>query len=276
MPIAPSVGHFARIVATRKHRVSTVCIHQDSLIVVRRGRKTLLRTEGALEAVPGEALAVARGTVWDVINDPATHGSYEADVLVFGEDLIASGESLPLDATEGSTPLSGGSRIKVDGTFGESIDRVVGQLRHRTVSDQVLAHWLQEVLIHLREGGIRFTPVADLSWTEQVRRRVSQTPDGHWTLEALAERFHMSASTLQRRLAEEGHTVAALVRQFRLELALGMLQTTDLPIGEVAQRCGWQSHSRFSAAFQDRWGFSPSQLRREAVNGSAQNLTGKG
>ena len=71
----------------------------------------------------------------------------------------------------------------------------------------------------------------------------------------------MSPSTLQRRLAESGATLAAMVREVRLEIALGLLQTTELPIGEIALRCGWQSHSRFSANFQERWGVAPSVVK---------------
>ncbi len=256
------MGNFARIVASHKHRVSTVSIHQDALIVVRQGRKTLLRAGSVLEASPGEALALARGTVWDVINDPAGSACYEAHVLVFGEALLTSfWQSRGGDM---SPSLADGVRLQVCGSFEDSVMRVADQLKGRTVSDQLLFHWLEEVLIHLGEHGVRYSPLKELDWAERVRRVVSQSPGAGWTLASLAEKFHVSASTLQRRLADEGRTVAALVREVRLELALGMLQTTAMPIGEVAMLCGWQSHSRFSAAFLERWGFSPSQLRKSS------------
>jgi transcriptional regulator GlxA family with amidase domain len=54
-----------------------------------------------------------------------------------------------------------------------------------------------------------------------------------------------------------------------------MLQTSDLSVGEVAQHCGWESHSRFTAAFQQRWGVAPSVVRAR-MKESAQDLTDKG
>lgn len=80
---------------------------------------------------------------------------------------------------------------------------------------------------------------------------------------ALASVFHTSESTLRRRLEDAGLPLATLVRDTRLEVALGLLQTTSLSVGEVAQRCGWASHSRFSAAFQARWGVPPRLVRSQ-------------
>lgn len=42
---------------------------------------------------------------------------------------------------------------------------------------------------------------------------------------------------------------------------MGLLQTTGLQVSEIAGRCGYESHSRFSAAFRERFGFAPSHLR---------------
>ena len=84
--------------------------------------------------------------------------------------------------------------------------------------------------------------------------------------------FHMSESSLRRRLQDGQQTLAALVRDARLQVALGMLQTSALSVGEVAQCCGWASHSRFTAAFQQRWGVSPSVVRAR-MKESAQELT---
>ena len=82
-----------------------------------------------------------------------------------------------------------------------------------------------------------------------------------WTVERIAAAFATSASTLQRRLAQEGETVSQCLRDVRLETALVLLQSSTLQVSEIAARCGYESHSRFSAAFRERFGFPPSQLR---------------
>ena len=111
---------------------------------------------------------------------------------------------------------------------------------------------------------------------------MTQRPDADWSAHALAAAFHVSESTLRRRLDDAHQPLATLVRHTRLEVALGLLQTTSLSVGEVAQRCGWASHSRFSAAFQARWGVPPNVVRSQptaadhALTGLAHTLTGSG
>jgi AraC-like DNA-binding protein len=77
----------------------------------------------------------------------------------------------------------------------------------------------------------------------------------------VAHVFHMSASSLQRRLLAEGTTLATCLREVRMNTALSLLQTTTLPISDISERCGYGSHSRFTAAFKERFGYLPSYLR---------------
>ena len=51
------------------------------------------------------------------------------------------------------------------------------------------------------------------------------------------------------------------MRDVRLEAALALLQGSGLQVSEISARCGYGSHSRFSAAFRKRFGFAPSHLR---------------
>ena len=46
-----------------------------------------------------------------------------------------------------------------------------------------------------------------------------------------------------------------------LERALALVQTSSLPIGQVAEACGYASASRFSARFRTRFGCTPRSLR---------------
>lgn len=82
------------------------------------------------------------------------------------------------------------------------------------------------------------------------------------TLDALAaeaaiSKFHFA--TLFRRklgLTPHGH-----VTRVRMEAARRLLLTTDLPVGEIAVRCGYGHHSSFSKAFSAQFGMSPKALR---------------
>lgn len=113
----------------------------------------------------------------------------------------------------------------------------------------------------LAEAGWAFAPPQAQRWVDRVQALVAHQPDGSWTLAEMAARLALGPSSLQRRLREEGSTLQACVRQGRMDAALGLLQTTDWPVSQVALACGYASHGRFSAAFAQRFGAPPSQLR---------------
>ena len=79
---------------------------------------------------------------------------------------------------------------------------------------------------------------------------------------SLADTAGMSASQLERtsrRLL--GLTPKQLIMRFRLEAALGLMATTDLPIAEIASGCGYYDQSAFSRHFRTTVGASPASYR---------------
>jgi AraC-like DNA-binding protein len=261
-------GQAARIVARERHRVATLMVREDALVMVVKGCKTLVSPAGELTVPAGALVLMPRGTQCDVINDPAGNPRYEALALVFGDALVRHHEA----ALQGAgSPPQGVGLASVRGLLpqaelADAIGRACSTLHNPRSSAVLRTHRLLEVLILLSEQGVRFKPGHALSWHDRIRRVVSQRPHEAWDVAQIAAAMNLSVSSLRRRLAAEQAVgqrggVSALVREVRLEVALGLLQTTRLPVGEVAQRCGWTSHSRFTEAFQTRWGFAPSLLR---------------
>lgn len=82
------------------------------------------------------------------------------------------------------------------------------------------------------------------------------------SVSSLAEVATMSVSQLERasrRLL--GLSPKQLIMRFRLEAALGLMATTDLPIAEIASRCGYYDQSSFSRHFRATVGASPAVYR---------------
>jgi AraC-like DNA-binding protein len=63
-----------------------------------------------------------------------------------------------------------------------------------------------------------------------------------------------------------GLTIGAWLTAMRLGMAARMLQTTRLPVSDVAARSGFGSRSRFYAAFQSAYGHSPVAWREANAN----------
>lgn len=260
----------ARVFAAQRYRLSTLTVPSDLLVAVVAGRKVLHGSGRTVTAHQGQAVLIARGTQWDVVNDPYGQRQYEAWVLPFDNDL---GREFTSPMAERTKTVGSAQVLKLEDDLLSALQRTLPN--ERSVSSALQRHRSLEVMLMLAEKGWCFAQAQEISWTERIQWMVSQHPAQNWTVESLADAFCMSESSLRRRLTGSRLTLAELVRDARLQVALGMLQTSDMSVGEVAQLCGWASHSRFTAAFQQRWNVVPSVVRAR-MKESAQNLTDQG
>lgn len=249
-----------QIASTVHHRVHTVTVRTDSVGWVVSGTKHLVTPAGGHRFPAGRVFVLPRGAQWEVVNDPAPQGRYVARLLCFAPELVAQfhrqfGQFAAL------APVQGCAGLLPDAAFEESYMRAVAALESVGSSHALREHRALEVLLLLAEAGIVFAAPGELSWAERVRRLIGPSPQADWSVERIAAAFATSPSTLQRRLAQEGESVSQCLRDVRLETGLLLLQSSSLQVSEIAARCGYESHSRFSAAFRERFGFAPSHLR---------------
>lgn len=97
---------------------------------------------------------------------------------------------------------------------------------------------------------------------------VSLIRQGRTSLAELASAHHMSARSLQRRLAEQGSSFQALLDDTRHRLALGYLRDPALELAEIALLLGYSEQSAFTRAFRHWTGQAPAQWRRQSVAAS--------
>ncbi|MBX3134526.1 MAG: AraC family transcriptional regulator [Gemmatimonadaceae bacterium] len=97
-----------------------------------------------------------------------------------------------------------------------------------------------------------------------VRREIAaELPSGEPQQGVVAKRLAMSVRTMQRRLAAEGTTFAALVEAMRRERAEFLLSDPRLTASEVAFLLGFSEPASFFRAFR-RWTGEPPQRWRAA------------
>jgi len=97
--------------------------------------------------------------------------------------------------------------------------------------------------------------------SEKVKQMLFSARLDFPTCFTIAERLHMSESTLQRRLADEGVRYQELLDQVRHKLAVEYLRHTELPVSEISLLLGYSNPANFRRSFK-RWsGFRPSQIR---------------
>ena len=124
-------------------------------------------------------------------------------------------------------------------------------------SDQELKRFLAEapanILVKYRDPQ---------SLASQIKHSLRQLPAAQWPeTEGLAHTLCMSASTLRRRLAEEGQTYQGLKDGVRKELAIGWLAEPELSFADIASHLGFADTSSFYKAFRKWSGTNPGHYR---------------
>jgi AraC-like DNA-binding protein len=79
-----------------------------------------------------------------------------------------------------------------------------------------------------------------------------------------AEISELTPRTLNRRLAEQGTSYAALLDQARLAKAARMLPETDEKLLDISLMPGYANAANFSRAFRRWTGLSPREYRRQS------------
>ena len=81
----------------------------------------------------------------------------------------------------------------------------------------------------------------------------------------LAEISDMRKRTIQRHLAKDGVSYSALVESARFEYAGQLLESSQMPIVEIADALGYSHHPNFSRAFHGWAGVSPQAFRSQRM-----------
>ena len=89
-------------------------------------------------------------------------------------------------------------------------------------------------------------------------------PEQRPTIEELARRCLMNPTTLKAAFkAVYGDSLASHMKEHRLEKAAELLRAGEESVAEIAAAVGYDSPSRFSAAFRERFHMLPTEYRKQ-------------
>ncbi|HWW99697.1 AraC family transcriptional regulator [Collimonas sp.] len=96
-----------------------------------------------------------------------------------------------------------------------------------------------------------------------IRRHLRQLPVNEWSdFGSLASQLQTPASTLRRKLSQEGQSYQAIKDNLRRDLAINYLSGSARSIEEIAISLGFADPSAFHRAFKKWTGSSPGEHRR--------------
>lgn len=94
---------------------------------------------------------------------------------------------------------------------------------------------------------------------KSLTEHLSERPD----FDSLAAQYHMNIYTLRKAFREiYGVPLYQWFKEYRIEYSLNLLEKTQMPIIDIANKVGYSNPSKFSAAFYRRINMSPQQYRK--------------
>lgn len=92
----------------------------------------------------------------------------------------------------------------------------------------------------------------------------------------LAEEFGQNRSVIFSIFKiETGYTLTEYIARYRVFVAKHILAFTEITVGEIAERVGYENQSSFTRVFKTQIGISPEEFRRTAVEARKANLNKK-
>lgn len=107
-------------------------------------------------------------------------------------------------------------------------------------------------------------PCQEETLAQQIHRYLMTNLDKHITIDELSRLFLVNPTTLKEEFkATYGLSIAAHMRNHRMERSGKLLLEGKLSVAQIAQAVGYESSSKFSAAFKAHYGVIPSKYRGE-------------
>ena len=83
------------------------------------------------------------------------------------------------------------------------------------------------------------------------------------TVEDMAKKYHINSFTLKKVFrAVYGNSIAAHIREHRMEAAAEMIRETGDSIGDVARSVGYENAGKFAAEFRKYYGVLPTEYKK--------------
>lgn len=247
-----------------RQRIAEVPFLYPTLILVVLGKKSVYWGDREIQCFPGEFLAIPSPSKLDVVNIPDVYqGSFLALYLYF-DNLLVEQFRCCYSFDESITTTNTSIHFKGDELLYSAILHFFEICQPSELNDDLLKHRLMGVLLCLVKccNGSHMLMSMSQKWSEKVYSLLLSNPSRDWQVNDVCNYLHVSESTLRRKLRKESIDFRTIIDDVRMGLALSEVQFTNLPISIIALNCGYSSFSRFTSRFHQRFGTTPSQLRK--------------
>lgn len=167
----------------------------------------------------------------------------------------------------------------IDDFFYSAFDHVIEEIQNASIAKEELLSYLFKGIVMYMAKSLPAAPQNN----RRVSRNIKNSNDPRYllvsrvdeymqsnlqqqfTLAGIAAHFGLSERTLSRRyLTAKRQSVWKTLSEFRMKRSRSLIENTNLPIEEIARKCGIKDNMYFSKKFKKYFGVSPRQIRLQA------------
>ncbi len=98
---------------------------------------------------------------------------------------------------------------------------------------------------------------------KQIQKRITEEFSYRFTIEELAREYRISATALKQHFKGIfGQSIAVYMKEFRIQKASQFLRDSEQSIADISALVGYESQSKFTAAFKDIMKITPLEYRK--------------
>jgi AraC-like DNA-binding protein len=131
--------------------------------------------------------------------------------------------------------------------------------------DEELAQWLRAMIERVLSAMERTQPTSESALVSATIGYLRENAERQVTRDETARAVGVSPSHFSHLIRERtGLSFTALLRRVRIDVACDLLLNTDLPLADIAGRCGFYDQSHFTKAFTSARRLTPRQFRERS------------
>ncbi|MDI9419099.1 MAG: AraC family transcriptional regulator [Firmicutes bacterium] len=232
----------------------------------------------------GDLVFISKGYIHRTTEADSSVGSHARYVVYFTEELLQHVLS-PAQVKELLSCFHHDAKVIhltvsqqnfIEGLLTKMISKHVQQHPNKNLYQQIL---LVELLLFANQLNFDLAPnyFHDLNPIYHTIHQIIQYIRKHYqeklSLAKIAEQFYISPYYLSRMFKQvTGLTLTEYLNNTRIKAAQQLLLTTHMPISEISEQAGYESHTHFSRVFKQFTNLSPMQYRK--ANTKAEPCSG--